>query len=379
MTEEQSQPDDSSDLRGRAEESVRADETKPQETPSSDKLGELFQPFMQVDPSSTRRYGGSGLGLAIARRLAKALGGNIEVSSEPGTGSTFTLTVETGPLQCARRLAPLEAAPTTEEPLPERRELTFHGRVLFAEDAPGIQTLIALLLKDMNLEVDIAEDGREACEMAEKSKGAENTYDLILMDIQMPEMNGYDATRWLRQHGWRGPIVALTADAMVGDREKCLAAGCDDYLSKPVKPQGLRDVLIRYIPQPDAMTIAPVAAPTDAAQAVLPPDMQTTTRTAVDQLREKFIRGLPERNRVLEEVWREGNRKALIQAAHQLKGTAGAYGFRGIAQAAEAAERLAAGESLTSELQVAVDELLKQCHQVGEAGRSERPGILSQD
>ncbi len=94
-----------------------------------------------------------------------------------------------------------------------------------------------------------------------KSTAEGRPYDLIFMDMQMPEMNGYDATRWLRQHGWRGPIVALTAYAMVGDREKCLAAGCDDYLSKPMTPQGLRDTLARYISAPDCEAAARDANP----------------------------------------------------------------------------------------------------------------------
>ena len=226
----------------------------------ADKINELFHPFMQVEASATRRYGGTGLGLAFSRRLAKLLGGNIEVSSQLGKGSTFTLTIDAGPLKGVRTLTPPQAGPTAEDPPPERRELLFQGRVLFAEDAPGIQTVIAFHLKKMNLEVDLAEDGRMACEMAEKSTAEGRPYDLILMDMQMPEMNGYEATRWLREHGWRGPVVALTAYAMVGDREKCLAAGCDDYLSKPVTPQGLRDMLTRFISRPCDM---PAARPSD--------------------------------------------------------------------------------------------------------------------
>ena len=93
----------------------------------------------------------------------------------------------------------------------------------------------------MNLDVEIAEDGRLACEMAEKSQAEGKPFDLILMDVQMPKMNGYEATQWLRQHGWKGPIVALTAHALVGDREKCLAAGCDDYIAKPITAKELRD------------------------------------------------------------------------------------------------------------------------------------------
>jgi CheY-like chemotaxis protein len=99
------------------------------------------------------------------------------------------------------------------------------------------------------LEVEIAEDGRAACKMAEKSQAEGRPYDLIFMDIQMPHMNGYEVTRWLRQQGWKGPIVALTAHALVGDREKCLEAGCDDYIAKPVTAAGLREILVRYLGQ----------------------------------------------------------------------------------------------------------------------------------
>jgi CheY-like chemotaxis protein len=118
----------------------------------------------------------------------------------------------------------------------------------------------------MNLELEIAEDGRLACEMAEKSRVEGKPFDLILMDIQMPKMNGYEATRWLRQHGWKGPIVALTAHGLVGDREKCLEAGCDDYIAKPVTAKGLRDVLARYLGQAAPAAACPRGAPETAPE-----------------------------------------------------------------------------------------------------------------
>jgi CheY-like chemotaxis protein len=123
------------------------------------------------------------------------------------------------------------------------------GRVLLAEDVPGIQLFVRELLRTMNLEVDIAEDGRRACELAEQSKVKGQPYDLILMDIQMPVMNGHEATRWLRERGWPGPIFALTAHVMAGDREKCLEAGCDGHIAKPVSATELQDILIRYLSQ----------------------------------------------------------------------------------------------------------------------------------
>ena len=208
----------------------------------ADKIGELFQPFTQVDGSATRRYGGTGLGLAISRRLARALGGDIEVASELGKGSTFTLTIDAGPLQGVRML---QSPEPVRRPQRKNRLLRSTNRRCTAacswrKTCPTSPSCLARSFAEMNLQVEIAEDGRLACEMAEKSKAEGKPYDLILMDIQMPKMNGYEATRWLRQHGWQGPIVALTAHAMVGDREKCLEAGCDDYLSKPVNAAELR-------------------------------------------------------------------------------------------------------------------------------------------
>jgi len=167
-----------------------------------------------------------------------------------GEGSTFTVTIAPGPLEGVRMLQLPQVPSATEEPAsPMEHEAALHGRVLLAEDVPDTRAMLRHILRRMGLELEIAEDGRLACDMAEKSQAEAAPYDLILMDIQMPNMNGYQATRWLREHGWKGPIVALTAHALVGDREKCLEAGCDDYVSKPVTAKGLRDVLARYLGQ----------------------------------------------------------------------------------------------------------------------------------
>jgi len=219
-----------------------------------DKIGHLFQLFIQADTSTTRRYGGTGLGLAISKRLAQLLGGDIEVASEPGKGSVFTATVDVGlPTEMP---APAADRDATESPVvsilgtpPETESMPSRGRVLVAEDSPEIQVLVGRILKLMRLDFDIAANGRTACEKAIESFNRGAPYDLILLDVQMPEMDGFSAARRLRQHGWQGPIVALTAHTMVGDREECLAAGCDDYLPKPFQMDELQAVVARYLQQ----------------------------------------------------------------------------------------------------------------------------------
>ena len=123
----------------------------------------------------------------------------------------------------------------------------FHGRVLLAEDCREIEQLVSHLLRRSGLEVDLAENGHVACEKAAASSAQRRPYDLILMDIRMPDLDGHEATRRLRREGWTGSIVAFTAYAMPGDREKCLESGCDDYVAKPSSPRELRTTLARYL------------------------------------------------------------------------------------------------------------------------------------
>jgi PAS domain S-box-containing protein len=241
-----------------------------------DKLNEIFQPFVQVDGTSTRRHGGTGLGLTISRRLARALGGDIQVSSLLGRGSVFTFAIantrppaaENAPtvVGYSRAAGEHTAEPThttssdaqpaaaASEARPQSGPIPAHpptgrGRVLLVEDEMGIQLLMQHILRQLDLEVEVVSDGKSGCELAERSLAEGRPFDLILMDIQLPVMNGYDATRRLRDRGWRGPILALTARTMSGDREKCLAAGCDDHVSKPISIAAFRDLVQRHIPR----------------------------------------------------------------------------------------------------------------------------------
>ena len=197
----------------------------------ADKLPTLFDPFVQADASITRRFGGTGLGLAISRRFARALGGDIVAASEPGQGSTFTVTLDTGSLAGVRWLHPDEIAglhspDAVDEPV---RWLLPAARVLVVDDGPENRELVALVLQEQGLHVDEAENGAQGVE-----KVLAHGYDVILMDMQMPVLDGFEATRRLRAAGVTAPVIGLTANAMKGFEQEVLAAGCSRYLTKPV-------------------------------------------------------------------------------------------------------------------------------------------------
>ena len=194
----------------------------------------LFSKFFQADSSNSRRFGGTGLGLAISKQLAELMGGHVGPRSAPGQGSTFWVRLPLPPARAAVR----ESKP--EIPIPvsgqENRWL-----VLLAEDNPVNQKLGRLLLRKLGCEVDVAGNGMETFE-----RWAQRPYDVIFMDCQMPDLDGYETTARIRAAGGRGreiPIIALTAHSMVGDRERCLAAGMSDYVSKPLNLQDLKRVL----------------------------------------------------------------------------------------------------------------------------------------
>ncbi len=228
---------------------------------TDDQVAKLFQPFSQADNSTSRRFGGTGLGLAICMRLTHSLGGEIGVDSEPNRGSRFWFTTATGPLDDVPRLSHPEEDSVNRTQTVDEKKSTLgdicHQRILLAEDAPDNQRLLSVILQKAGAEVIIAENGQVAVEKAfgsctDNSHGV--GFDLILMDMQMPVVDGYEATRTLRQRGYSGPIVALTANAMAEDAEKCLDAGCNGYLSKPVKRDILLAAVAKYVRLPAVMS-----------------------------------------------------------------------------------------------------------------------------
>ena len=202
-------------------------------------VARLFMPFTQADASTRRRFGGTGLGLTISKRFAEMLGGSLQlVDSVPGGGTRMRVAVPTGPLAGVALIDdPLKATTVGRNAARERRSAapSLAGRrVLLVEDGPDNQRLIAYLLRQAGAEVSVAENGALGVEAALAAEAAGTPHDVTLMDMQMPVMDGYQATRRLRASGYVRPIIALTAHAMATDREQCLAAGCDDYASKPI-------------------------------------------------------------------------------------------------------------------------------------------------
>jgi signal transduction histidine kinase/DNA-binding response OmpR family regulator len=340
--------------------SIRVDVTDTGIGMTPAQLDRLFQPFMQADNSTTRRFGGTGLGLTISRRLANLLGGDITVASEAGGGSTFSFVFNGGPRDGAELLHDLSEAELFVAPRAVGNDhIRLVGRILLAEDGEDNQDLLSTYLREAGAEVIMAGNGRIAVEVATAPENA-GKFDLILMDMQMPELDGYGAVAILRRAGVATPIVALTANAMAEDRARCIAAGCTDYLPKPVERYQLLSTAACYMRDSQRLPAAQLTVARSASDpATHSPAGTVASNPKYKALLDKFISRLPERVSTMTRLLQEQNLVELERAVHQLKGAGHGYGFTGITEIASRAEQRIRGRANLDTIRGAVDDLVR--------------------
>ncbi|MGH8610541.1 MAG: ATP-binding protein, partial [Gammaproteobacteria bacterium] len=315
-----------------------------------ERLDAIFDPFVQAESSTTRRFGGTGLGLTISRRFARALDGDITVRSEPGRGSAFTVTVATGPLDEIRLLQPDQIATTCEEgATPSGQTWAFsHARVLVVDDGEENRELVRIVLEQAGLEVDTAENGSVAV-----SKAGETAFDAIFMDMQMPIMDGYTATRLLRQRGLKIPIIGLTAHAMKGAEREVREAGCSALVTKPividVLMQTIAELFGRYREASEKTVVSPtssaLAENTIGETAAAPIVSRFAEHPRLGAVARRFVSRLEQQLAAFERAWEARDYEELAALAHWLKGTGGTVGFDAFTEPAQELELLAKARS----------------------------------
>ncbi len=366
----------------------------------------LFRPFTQAESSTSRRFGGTGLGLSICKTLVEMMGGKISVNSVPGEGSTFTFRVDTGPTKGVKLLSAENVLGLREGRDAERIR---HGGVhldcpvLLAEDGIDNQRLLVHFLRKAGAEVDVAGDGHQAVERALAAQADGRPYHVVIMDMQMPRLNGYDATARLRAAGYKLPIVALTANAMVHERTRCIDAGCDDYCTKPIDKYRFLSAVARWASKVQRST-SPTVAAADRSSMI-----QTTFRTLVKassndiepfafrsaparetppvapakveaqpvarepependpemlELVRLFVADLSRDLTQMTEAVETNDFERLAFLAHQLKGSAGSYGFPQLTEQAARLERCARGDAQDSHVEIELETFARLCREL---------------
>lgn len=338
----------------------------------ADRVAALFLPFSQAHPDSHSKYGGAGLGLAISRALTRQLGGDIAVESVIGEGTTFTVRTDLGPRD-QLTLRPPSAARAVQKrrSMPDPHPALRGSRVLCVDDSPDNHRILRFLMERAGIETQEASNGVEALERVHASLRDNVPFDAMLLDMQMPIMDGYEAARQLRALGVRFPIIALTAYTVGEERERSLAVGCDAYLSKPVDPEELYGTLARFITPDFRMTEARGTGPVDGREAEIPIDLAPEPAPEPLDLRsamaddpsfapllERYVVEIQRRAPELRQAFSEKDLVLVGRIAHQVKGSAASYGFPTITEVAAALERALRG-SEGGDAEALVDELAR--------------------
>ncbi|MGD8572631.1 MAG: ATP-binding protein [Gammaproteobacteria bacterium] len=291
---------------------------------NKEQIGRVFENFTQADSSTTRTYGGTGLGLALSRSMAHMLGGSLSVKSEEGIGSSFSLTIDTGSINTDTLVTDFNFIESDNAEVSEQKYIKpLTGHALLAEDTIDNQRLIKWLLKKIGVEVTIANNGKEAIELA-----LTRDFDLVLMDMQMPVVDGVTAVTQLRSKKYQKPIVALTANAMTKDKERCLAAGCNDFITKPVNRQRLYDVISKYLTNADTKN----GNDTPIYPAVLDDNLEWA------KMSREFASSLITELKAIKTAAMTEDWEAVEWLLHALKGKGGGFGYPIVTDTAAEAE-----------------------------------------
>lgn len=328
---------------------------------NAEQLNKIFMPFEQADSSITRKFGGTGLGLTLSKQLVEMLNGELTVESLPNNGSHFTINItmdeiENNDFIYNDKQISIENQSDVNTEIPK-----LSGRVLVAEDNEDIRALVRLILSKTGIDLDMVENGKDAVNKANEKK-----YDLILMDVQMPVMDGLTAVKELRENGYILPIVVMTANAMQKDREECIEAGFDSFISKPINRKDLYQVVSQHLMPSKA---------SEGEKIMLTSDLLNEDPDLIDLI-DKFMSRLPGMRDAINQAHTDQQNEELSSLIHQMKGVGGGYGYPMLTQQCAKIEFQVANENIENVV-VLVEEFNQIVEQILE-GKDENHKIAEQ-